>query len=121
MTKQVIIAEGAESLQREGLVSAPAPWEDGLRADTGPGNFEWWYFDAHFDDGVTVVVVFLTKPLLQRGNALTPTIQLFITLPTRKLTALPFYPADQFRAAKDGCDVRIGPNWVRGDLHRYEL
>ena len=26
-------------------------WEDGARTDDRPGTYEWWYFDAHLDDG----------------------------------------------------------------------
>jgi predicted secreted hydrolase len=122
MTKRVIVAEGAQFLTRDGLSLEPAPWEDGLRTDTKPGTFEWWYFDAHLDDGSTAVIVYLTKPLLQRTDPLTPTLFLTITRPDgKKLTGLPSYPANQFRAAREQCDVQIGPNWVRGDLHCYEL
>jgi predicted secreted hydrolase len=122
MAKRVIVAEGDEFLKRGGLGARPVPWEDGLRAETGRGNFEWWYFDAHFNDGTTIVIVYLTKPLLQRSDPLTPSVQIFLTRPGReKVTLLPVYPAGQFQASKDRCDVRIGPNWVRGDLHRYTL
>jgi predicted secreted hydrolase len=122
MTGRVITGEGDEFLRREGLTERPAPWEDGLRADTGPGNFEWWYFDAHLDDGSTLVISFYTKPLLQRNDPLTPTILITLTYPDgRKLSAFPVFPAEQFSASKESCDVHVGPNWVRGDLHRYEL
>jgi predicted secreted hydrolase len=122
MTKRVILAEGAEFLAKDGLSPEPALWEDGLRGDTGPGIFEWWYFDAHLEDDSTAVVVYLTKPLLQRTDPLTPTVFLTITRPDgKKLSELLSYPASQFQAARDRCDVHIGPNWVHGDLHQYEL
>ncbi|MCI0396641.1 MAG: hypothetical protein L0332_00405 [Chloroflexi bacterium] len=122
MTKRVIVAEGPDFLARDGLSLEPAPWEDGLRADTGPGIFEWWYFDAHLDDGSTAVVVYLTKPFLQRTDPLTPTLFLTITRPDgKKLSDLLSYPASQFQAAREHCDVHIGPNWVHGDLRRYDL
>lgn len=122
MPKRVIVAEGPEFLRREGLEPELALWEDGLRGDTGPGTFEWWYFDAHFDDGSTAVIIYLTKPLLQRTDPLTPTVQLTITRPDgQKLHDFPVYPPGQFRAERDRCDVAIGPSWVRGDLRRYEL
>src|SRR5262245_34315101 len=37
-------------------------WEDGLRTAAADGTFEWWYFDAHLDDGSTITVEFHTKP-----------------------------------------------------------
>ena len=50
MSKPVILSTSPESLAREHLTEAVQPWEEGLRADTRRGSFEWWYFDAHFDD-----------------------------------------------------------------------
>lgn len=114
MNKPVIPAVGPEFLARDRLAPEPEPWEDGLRADTGPGSFEWWYFDAHLDDGSTMVVTYATKPLLQRTDSLTPMLALTITPPDgRKLTALTLFPDAEFAAARDGCDVRVGPGWAR--------
>jgi hypothetical protein len=122
MPKSIIFGVGPEFLQRDGLTDTVAPWEDGLRAETGRGSFEWWYFDAHLDDGSTAVIVFATKPLLARKGPLKPQLVLTITRPDgHKLDHSAVFPPDQFAASKDGCDVRIGPNHVTGDLHRYEL
>jgi hypothetical protein len=32
------------------------PFEDGARTDGRPGTYEWWYFDAHLEDGAKLVV-----------------------------------------------------------------
>lgn len=122
MPKPVIFGVTPEFLKRENLTETIAPWEDGLRIDTGRGNFEWWYYDAHFDDGSTAVIVFGTKPLIERNSPLKPFVSLTITRPdgTKAISPI-FFPVDQFKAAKESCDVRIGPNWTRGDLHRYEV
>lgn len=109
-------------LAREGLSETVQLWEDGLRTDTGRGSFEWWYFDAHFDDGSTAVIVYLTKPLLERYGPLKPGVSLTITRPDgSKTIEFPIYTPDTFYASKDTCDVRIADSWVRGDLHQYEL
>lgn len=130
MVKPILFSTTPESLKQEGLGETIAVWEDGLRADTGRGSFEWWYFDAHFDDpstdekarGSTAVVVFSTKPLLERSGPLKPNVSVTITRPDgAKLMQFPIFPADQFSASMEFCDVRIGPNWTKGDLHRYEL
>lgn len=122
MTKPVIFGVTPEFLAREGLTDTIRLWEDGLRAETGPGSFEWWYFDAHFDDGSTAVIVFATKPLLERGGPLKPSVMLTITRPNgKKLAAFPTYPANQFSASTANCNVQIGPNWVKGDLKTYLL
>jgi len=121
MTKPVIFAVTPEFMARDGLTEIIQPWEDGLRAETGPGSFEWWYFDAHFEDGSTVVFVFMTKPLLERGGPLKPHIVFTITRPDgTKVSQLPKFPPEQFSAAQETCDVRIGSNWVKGDLHTYQ-
>ena len=122
MPKTVLLSASPELLEREGLTETVALWEDGLRADTGRGSFEWWYFDAHFEDGSTAVIVFATKPLLERSGPLKPNVSLTITRPDgTKIMQFPIFPAHQFSASKEKCDVRIGPNWTRGNLHRYEV
>ena len=123
MVKRIVPGYGEEFLRREGLKSEVAVWEDGLRTDTGRGTFEWWYFDAHFDDGSTAVMVYATKPLLLRGDALTPMVTLTITRPDGvRLSSKPIlYSPNQFQASKDGCQVRIGPSYVNGNLQKYEL
>src|SRR5882672_6395758 len=58
-----------------------APWEDGARTDGGPGTYEWWYFDAHLDDGAKLVVVFFTKQFTVIDRPLTPVVRIDLTLP----------------------------------------
>jgi predicted secreted hydrolase len=49
------MADTAEAYRRLGLErDSVAAWEDGLRTDTKPGSYEWWYFDAHLEDGAKV-------------------------------------------------------------------
>lgn len=122
MTKTIIYGTDPQYMQREGLTETVVLWEDGRRASTDRGSIEWWYFDAHLDDGTTAVIVFLTKPLLERSGPLKPGISLTITRTDGvKLSQFPIFPPQAFSASKERCDVRIGENWVRGDLHRYEL
>ena len=97
-----------------------AQFEDGQRIGTEKGRYEWWYFDAHLDDGATVVVVFYTKPNVSPNGPLAPRITINLTLPDgRRLEKLHDTTADQFTASKEGCDVRIGTNRFVGDLRRY--
>jgi hypothetical protein len=122
MSKLVTLSTGKEALQREGLREFPELWEDGLRAETRPGNFEWWYFDAHFDDGSTAVIIFFTKPLLERNAALNPGVSITINLPDgNKLYEFALVEPADFSASKNGCYVRAGESWVRGDADGYEL
>jgi len=111
-----------EELTQLGITEVVEPWEDGFRTDTGRDFFEWWYFDAHLDDGSTAVIVFLTKEIMERKGPLKPGLKFTITRPDGvKLSESPTFPPDTFTASKQSCDVKIGPNWVRGDLHTYQL
>ncbi|MEI7849126.1 MAG: lipocalin-like domain-containing protein [Chloroflexota bacterium] len=130
MKRPIIFGVTPEFMAHEGLADHVQNWEDGLRAPTGRGTFEWWYFDAHFDDpasdaparGSTAVIVFATKPLLERNGPLKPGVSLTITRPDgSKLAQFPFLSADQFSASKESCDVHIGPSWTRGDLQHYQV
>jgi len=99
-----------------------APWEDGARTDGGPGTYEWWYFDAHLDDGAKLVVVFYTKSFTEIGKPLAPMIRMNLDLPdhTSYSKVATFGPAE-FTAAQERCDVRIGDNSFSGDLHSYRI
>jgi len=120
--KMWISGDTPEALKKNGLGASVDLWEDGQRCDTGPGFFEWWYFDAHFEDGSTAVVVFSTKPFTERTGPLKPGLRLAITTPDgRALGGFPLFNPAQFSATKAQCDVKISHNWVRGNLHHYEL
>jgi predicted secreted hydrolase len=98
-------------------------WEDGYRAaKTADSTFEWWYFDCQFDDGSTLVVTFSNKPHTDPSGPLTPTVLLIRQLPDgSRVHVEPTFSAEQFTASTEGCDVRIGPNTVSGDLTTYTL
>jgi predicted secreted hydrolase len=114
MPKPVIFAVGPEHLKREGLTETVTIRENALRAPTNHGTFEWWYFDAHFDDTTTAVIVYATKPIINPGVPLTPNLSLTITRADgTKIAEFAIPPADQFAASSEMCDVRIGPSWVR--------
>jgi hypothetical protein len=97
-------------------------WEDGMRTDGSPGTYEWWYFDAHLDDGAKLVVVFLTKEMTDLNKPLRPSIRIDLTLPdgtsVRKLAG---FAAETFSASTETCEVRIGDNTFAGDLHTYTI
>jgi Diels-Alderase family protein len=99
-----------------------ATFEDGQRIGTEKGRYEWWYFDAHLDNGATVVVVFYTKPNVSPNGPLAPRITINLTLPDgQRFDKIYDTTADQFTASKAGCDVQIGCNRFVGDLHRYRI
>jgi hypothetical protein len=98
------------------------PWEDGARTDDRPGTYEWWYFDAHLDDGAKLVVVFLDKDLASPQKPLEPTIRLNLDLADgRSFEKLVTFDPALWSSARDHADVRIGTNRFTGDLQTYRI
>ncbi len=118
----VIASEDAD-YERWGLTrDAIAPWEDGARTDNRRGTYEWWYFDAHLDDGSSLVVVFMNKDLAAPNAPLTPTIRIDLDLGDgRSYQKLATFAPDSWQASTSGADVRIGENRFSGDLHTYQI
>jgi hypothetical protein len=118
----VIAAEDAD-YGRLGLSrGAVAPWEDGARTDNRRGTYEWWYFDAHLDDGSSLVVVFMNKDLATPNDPLTPTIRIDLDLADgRSHQKVVAYAPETWQAATSSADVRIAGNRFSGDLHTYRI
>lgn len=122
MARRIIEGTTSEFLARQGLAQSPEIWEDGLRTGGRRGLFEWWYFDATMEDNTTLVVVFFTRSAGHRNSPLSPSVLVTIKrpgCPVRRWVGQ--FSAEAFSAAEDRCNVRIGDNWVRGDLHTYTL
>ncbi|KKZ14838.1 MAG: hypothetical protein TH68_03730 [Candidatus Synechococcus spongiarum 142] len=100
----------------------PGTWEDGMRTDPTQTNYEWWYFDAHLDDGSTLVIVFFPKPMVPMQKGLAPMINIEFDRPdgTSYKRDIKF-TAHEFSAARDKCDVKIAHNYFRGDLAHYKI
>ena len=97
-------------------------FEDGMRTEGGPGGYEWWYFDSHLHDGSSLVIVFYTKPLLNPDGELAPFASLELNRPGQPPIRVETHVSpDAFSARRDRCDVRIGENTFRGNLHEYEI
>jgi hypothetical protein len=118
-----LLGTSAADYARFGLeADSIAAWEDGARTDNRPGTYEWWYFDAHLDDGATIVVVFMNKPMASAGGPLSPLLRLGVVLPGgRSLQQVVPFEAEQWSAATDHADVRLGVNRFRGDLREYRI
>jgi hypothetical protein len=98
------------------------PFEDGARTGGRAGTYEWWYFDAHLDDGAKLVVAFMDKDLASPQKPLTPLIRLNLDLPDgRSFEKLTTFDPEAWTAATDHADVRIAGNSFSGDLHRYRI
>lgn len=96
--------------------------EDGMRTSGKSGSYEWWYFDCALEDGSTLVVVFYTKNMINPAGPLAPLISVNLDRPdgTRFMRTYSF-PAKDFSASREGCDLRIGANRVTGNLSTYTI
>ena len=99
------------------------PFEDGMRTDGRKGDFEWWYFDAHLDDGSKLVITFYTKDCNQTDTSLAPYADIVLDRPdgTTINAKTSVFDGDGFSASTEQCDVKIGPNRFAGDLHTYTI
>lgn len=115
--------ETAENLARLGLnPDRVEPWEDGYRTAKEKDAFEWWYFDGHLDDGSALVLTFDTKPMSTPSGPLAPSFMLMHRPEGgERHKSIVQYSPGEFSASTDGCDVRLGPNYVKGDLKHYTL
>ncbi|MRX44648.1 lipocalin-like domain-containing protein [Agromyces kandeliae] len=116
-------AGSPDDYRRFGLDPATIePWEDGARTENSPGTYEWWYFDAHLDDGSKLVVVFQNKDAVSPDRGLSPLLRINLDLPDgRTIEKLHALPADSWSAATDHADVHLGANRFEGDLHTYRI
>lgn len=96
------------------------PRDDGSHIYTQGDYYEWWYFDASFDNGYHCVVTYhymngFMKPII-------PTIQVMIYKPDGTQTAR--YAAcgkDEVFSSPDYCDVRMGDSWAKDTGDGYEM
>jgi hypothetical protein len=118
-----VTASSDADYERLGLIRHEIKaWEDGARTDDRPDTYEWWYFDAHLDDGAKLVVVFLDKDLASPQKPLEPTIRLNLDLADgRSFEKLVTFDPALWTSARDHADVRIGQNRFTGDLHTYRI
>lgn len=93
----------------------PEPKEDGLRSTGGKDTFEWWYTDADFEDGTTVVVIFFTKNYFDTAGPAWPTVDFEVTDKNGGRINV-FIQGDRgtlINASQDKCDVKIGNCFIR--------
>lgn len=101
--------------------------EDGLHINLGvKGQYEWWYFDAHFHTGHTMVVFFhAANPNPGMGGK--PGVEIILLRPdgTKTQRFIP-YGKDDFSASRSAADVKAGANYLRVEqteegLPTYEI
>lgn len=102
--------------------NTPEKWEDGMRTTGEKRTYEWWYFDAHLEDGSTMVIVFYTKSYMNFNKGLKPLVTLTIDRPDGTAFIKEYFgDPDQFSSSKDSCHVKIDNNYFKGNLKEYEI
>lgn len=98
------------------------PREDGMRTTGKKGTFEWWYFDAHMDDGTKIVIVFFTKPTHKVRGRLNPLCTVDIDWPDgSKIHKEYNAPIKESQFSEEQCEVYMGNNYFKGDLKHYDI
>ncbi|OLS13315.1 MAG: hypothetical protein RBG13Loki_3098 [Promethearchaeota archaeon CR_4] len=98
------------------------PEDDGLHIELGKrGMYEWWYFDAHFEGGYTIVAFFYAANP-NPGNAGKAGVELTLLRPDgQKTQKFIRYSLNDFRASKEKADVKIGHNTLTSDYSTSSL
>ncbi|EEM16517.1 hypothetical protein bpmyx0001_25560 [Bacillus pseudomycoides DSM 12442] len=122
--EQVRLANDDETYRKLNIhPTEPQPKEDGMRTDGREGSFEWWYTDAEFEDGTTVVTTFYTKNHFDVLGPAWPTVQIDITYPdgTKILMSSQEAKGSRLNAKKDICDVNINKSYLKYQDGQYIL
>ena len=107
---------------------SPAAFQPGDIDDAShelpPGEaFEWWYFDASFDNGYSMVMSWQMANMKLKGVIIPfRVIQFAIYDPQGKKTAVsPMFRVDDYNASKTSCDVTMGSNHLQGSYPMYNI
>lgn len=103
-----------------GLTAEIQKFEDGLRTEAKSGSYEWWYFDSKYADGSSLVIIFYTKHVTSFAKDFKPFVSLNYIHPNGREIRTELWSED-YSFSKDGCDVRIGDCYIKGDLSHYEI
>jgi len=99
-----------------------AIWEDGMRTDGKEGSYEWWYTDAEFEDGSTIVVVFYTKDGFDVTGSARPRANFQLTYPDGTVISRDVYEEGTvLNAATNVADVQVQDSYLRYVDGDYEL
>jgi predicted secreted hydrolase len=98
-----------------------SPDEDGDHYSPVRDFFEWWYFDAAFDNGYRLVAILHSS--LYNAVDHKPTVDVRVTPPGgASVAAIGRYTRADYRAAAERCDVKIaGCHAVAVDSNHYVL
>ncbi len=96
------------------------PDEDGDHYRDARDFFEWWYFDAAFDNGCFLVAIFHSSLFNAADHK--PTLDLRVYTPEgERVLDIRRYPRQAFSARRDRCELQLGECRVVDEGGRYRL
>ncbi|MBN1217460.1 MAG: hypothetical protein JXM69_00910 [Anaerolineae bacterium] len=98
------------------------PADDGAHQLPGDKFFEWWYFDARFDNGYQLVVAFHTALFNVVSRPAAIAVHLYAPDGSKEVEVAVFKSPD-VRNTVERCDVQIGSSraWDKGDRYIIAL
>lgn len=97
----------------DGIITEVLPEHNALHVSADRTAFEHWYFDAHLDNGYTVVG-FLVKRRPEDPPMARPWVEIIVYRPDgTRLQIAQKYPQRAAHFSAEQVDVRIGPNSAR--------
>ena len=98
------------------------PKDDALHPCSIPGAWEWWYFDADFENGYTIAGTFHLGSPRPPANSDVRFIEIAMYDPEGNRRMIrKRYPKEQCSFSEEVCDVVIGPNYMRGQIPTYHI
>lgn len=83
-------------------------------------HFEWWYFDAHLDNGDYLVVMYSLNDTRLKPRE--PSVRLNIYEKGQpEISRIKIYTEDEVSTNYDKCDVKLGEEYCRDCGDHYEL
>jgi len=102
------------------LLPPYADSDDTLHTYDNPEYYEWWYFDARFDNGYSCVATYHWRNPFTRPHI--PTVQVFIYTPDgKKHIGMAAIDTKECSSNQEKCDVRMGVNFARQEDNRYVI
>ncbi|VVB73341.1 Uncharacterised protein [uncultured archaeon] len=93
--------------------------DDASHPSDDPDHFEWWYFDAQFEECSVAVAMHATN--VSNPGSRRPHIEANLFCPNGTTRIVKEYDPASFSASNETCDVSIAGNRAQGNLSDYHL
>jgi hypothetical protein len=110
-----------ESRSVEELNRGLQPKDDALHPYENRFYWEWWYFDAHFDDGHRCVLELQTPNIVNMFADECCMLFNVYTPDGREFNNIVPFPGSLWSASTETCDVAIGDNTIKGYYPEYRV